>query len=184
MTALIVRRGRMVTEGVPMAHLQASVERAMKVQEVIVRALAGQLTWLQATDILGRSPAVSAACGGGSSTVAMTACSIVDGGPRRPSAPPSPRSSGCSRSTATATQAFNVRHFHQLDRRQHGVRRWRKACGSSQMRLGTAQTLMAAPQSLNEKLRTLQGRPVDTGEETAATPPTVSNPRPLQNCPV
>jgi hypothetical protein len=87
MTALIVRRGRMVTEGVPMAHLQASVERAMKVQEVIVRALAGQLTWLQATDILGRSPAVSAACGGGSSTVAMTACSIVDGGPRRPSAP-------------------------------------------------------------------------------------------------
>jgi hypothetical protein len=40
----------MGTEEVPMAY------RAMKVQEVIVRALAGQLTWLQAADILGRSP--------------------------------------------------------------------------------------------------------------------------------
>jgi transposase len=33
-----------------------ATERAMKVQEVILRALSGQLTWLQAADILGRSP--------------------------------------------------------------------------------------------------------------------------------
>jgi hypothetical protein len=39
-----------------MAYPEGVVERAMKVQEVIVRALAGQLTWLQAADILGRSP--------------------------------------------------------------------------------------------------------------------------------
>ena len=39
-----------------MAYPPGGVERAMKVQEVIVRALAGQLTWLQAADILGRSP--------------------------------------------------------------------------------------------------------------------------------
>src|SRR5260221_11207673 len=31
-------------------------ERAMKVQEVLVRALAGELTWIQAADILGMSP--------------------------------------------------------------------------------------------------------------------------------
>ena len=39
-----------------MAYPPGVVERAMKVQEVIVRALAGKLTWLQAADILGRSP--------------------------------------------------------------------------------------------------------------------------------
>src|SRR5688572_18066850 len=33
-----------------------AVERAMKVREVIVRAIAGEYTWLQAADILGMSP--------------------------------------------------------------------------------------------------------------------------------
>ena len=39
-----------------MPYCPAAVERAMKVHEVILRALSGQLTWLQAADILGRSP--------------------------------------------------------------------------------------------------------------------------------
>ncbi len=39
-----------------MALTREAVERAMKVQEVIVRGLSGQLTWLQVADILGRSP--------------------------------------------------------------------------------------------------------------------------------
>src|SRR5437667_7834277 len=39
-----------------MVYVAGAVERAMKVQEVILRALSGQLTWLQAADILGRSP--------------------------------------------------------------------------------------------------------------------------------
>src|SRR2546430_9341735 len=34
----------------------AAVERAMKRQEVIMRALSGTLTWLQAADILGVEP--------------------------------------------------------------------------------------------------------------------------------
>ncbi len=38
-----------------MAYARGVVERAMKVQEVILRALSGRLTWLQAADILGRS---------------------------------------------------------------------------------------------------------------------------------
>src|SRR5947208_8859651 len=46
----------MATEEVAMAYSLSAVERAMKVQEVIVRALDGKLTWLQAADILGRSP--------------------------------------------------------------------------------------------------------------------------------
>ena len=39
-----------------MAYPQSAVERAMKVQEGILRAIDGKLTWLQAADILGYSP--------------------------------------------------------------------------------------------------------------------------------
>jgi hypothetical protein len=39
-----------------MLYPEAAVERAMKQQEVICRALAGTLTWLQAADILGIDP--------------------------------------------------------------------------------------------------------------------------------
>ena len=39
-----------------MAYPVRAVERVMKVQDAILRAATGQLTWLQATDILGRSP--------------------------------------------------------------------------------------------------------------------------------
>src|SRR5574342_1285231 len=41
---------------VPMVFAAAAVERAMKIQEVILRALGGALTWLQAADILGLDP--------------------------------------------------------------------------------------------------------------------------------
>ena len=36
-----------------MAYSRGAVERAMKVQEVILRAIDGKLTWVQAADILG-----------------------------------------------------------------------------------------------------------------------------------
>ena len=39
-----------------MVLVAAAVERAMKRQEVIMRALSGALTWLQAADILGMEP--------------------------------------------------------------------------------------------------------------------------------
>ncbi len=47
MTAPSGCRGEMVTEEVTMAYAPGAVERAMKVQEVILRAFSGQLTWLQ-----------------------------------------------------------------------------------------------------------------------------------------
>src|SRR6266542_2285604 len=39
-----------------MLFAAAAVERAMKIQEVIMRALSGAITWLQAADILGLDP--------------------------------------------------------------------------------------------------------------------------------
>ncbi|PYM37685.1 MAG: hypothetical protein DME17_07000, partial [Candidatus Rokuibacteriota bacterium] len=39
-----------------MAYSLKAVEWAMRIQEVILRALSGQQTWLQAADVLGLSP--------------------------------------------------------------------------------------------------------------------------------
>lgn len=39
-----------------MVFAAAAVERAMKLQEVLMRALGGAITWLQAADILGLTP--------------------------------------------------------------------------------------------------------------------------------
>ena len=45
----------MAPKGDAMAYPLGAVERAMKVRDVILQALAGKLTWLQAGEILGRS---------------------------------------------------------------------------------------------------------------------------------
>jgi hypothetical protein len=112
----------MGTEEVPMAYLRAAVERAMKVQEVIVRALAGQLTWLQAADILGRSPR----------SIRRLRWKLerfgYDGLFDRRRQRPSPKRAPVAEVQRVLAlyrdryQGFNVRHFHQLARRQHGVR--------------------------------------------------------------
>jgi helix-turn-helix protein len=39
-----------------MAYTRAAVERAMKVQEAMLRALSGRQSWLQVADVLGVSP--------------------------------------------------------------------------------------------------------------------------------
>jgi Homeodomain-like domain len=112
----------MDTEEVSMAYPQGAVERAMKVQEVIVRALAGKLTWLQAADILGRSPR----------SVRRLRWRLqhfgYDGLFDRRRQTPSPKRAPVAEVQRVLTlyreryQGFNVRHFHQLARRQHGVR--------------------------------------------------------------
>ncbi len=104
-----------------MAYAPGAVERAMKAQEVIVRALAGTLTWIQAAEILGLS----------ARTVRRWRWrlehygyeGLVDRRRRVPSPKRAPvaevqRLLALSRDRY---QGFNVRHFHQLARRQHGV---------------------------------------------------------------
>src|SRR5262245_38191446 len=112
----------MGTEEVPMAYPRSAVERAMKVQEVIVRALAGKLTWLQAADILGRSPR----------SVRRLRWKLehegYDGLFDRRRRTPSPKRAPVAelehvlRLYRERYSGFNVRHFHQLARRHHGVR--------------------------------------------------------------
>src|SRR5215468_4841985 len=112
----------MDTEEMSMAYPPAAVERAMKVQEVIVRALAGQLTWLQAADIRGRSPR----------SIRRMRWRFehdgYDGLFDRRRRTPSPKRAPVAEVQRVLAlyrdryQGFNVRHFHQLARRQHGVR--------------------------------------------------------------
>jgi len=105
-----------------MVYPRSAVERAMKVQEVIVRALAGKLTWLQAAEILGRSPR----------SIRRLRWQLeqygYDGLFERRRQTPSPKRAPVAEVQHVLAlyrdryQGFNVRHFHQLARRQHGVR--------------------------------------------------------------
>jgi len=112
----------MAAEEVAMAYSLGAVERAMKVQEVILRAVDGKLTWLQAADILGRSPR----------SIRRLRWKLehfgYDGLFDRRRQTPSPKRAPLAEIQHLLAlyrdryQGFNVRHFHQLARRQHGVR--------------------------------------------------------------
>src|SRR5438552_16604980 len=98
----------------------AAVERAMKRQEVLMRALSGKLTWLQASDILGMEPRslrrwpARFEAGG--------AIALYD---RRQL--PSPRKAPAlevQRIVRLYRERFagwNVRHFYRFARRDHAV---------------------------------------------------------------
>jgi hypothetical protein len=105
-----------------MTYPCGAVERAMKVQEVILRALDGKLTWPQAADILGRSPR----------SIRRLRWQLehygYDGLFDRRRQRPSPKRAPVAEIQRLLAlyrdryQGFNVRHFHQLARREHGVR--------------------------------------------------------------
>jgi transposase len=104
-----------------MAYPTGAVERAMKVQEVILRALSGQLTWLQAADILGRSPR----------SIRRLRWRYehygYDGLLDRRRQTPSPKRAAVTEVERMLHlyrahyQGFNVRHFLRKARREHGV---------------------------------------------------------------
>ena len=105
-----------------MAYALGAVERAMKVQEVILRAIGGQLTWIQAAEILGCS----------ARTIRRLRLRLqrygYEGLFDRRRRLPSPKRAPVAevqRVLALYRDRYagcNVRHFHQLARRQHGVR--------------------------------------------------------------
>src|SRR5262250_829422 len=110
----------MATGEVAMAYAPGAVERAMKVQEVIVQAIAGKLTWIQAAEILG----------GSARTIRRYRWRLERDGydglfDRRRRLPSPKRASLAELQRVLALYRdryrFNVRHFHQLARREHGV---------------------------------------------------------------
>jgi hypothetical protein len=107
----------MATEAVAMAYPPGAVECAMKAHEVIMRALDGQLTWIQAAEILGRSPR----------SIRRLRWLLqhrgYDGLFDRRRRTPSPKRAPVAEVQRLLAlyrdlyQGFNVRHFHQLARR-------------------------------------------------------------------
>lgn len=105
-----------------MAYAPGAVERAMKAQEVILRAIDGQLTWIQAAEILGRSPR----------SIRRLRWRLehhgYDGLFDRRRRVPSPKCAPVAEVQRMLGlyrdryRGFNVRHFHQTARREHGVR--------------------------------------------------------------
>jgi len=94
-----------------MPYASAVVERTMKVQEVMLQALSGKLTWLQAEEILGWRPRTLRRWRLRYSTKATTGCGIGGGGSPRPAAPRWRRSPASCVCTANGTPASMRRTF-------------------------------------------------------------------------
>lgn len=99
----------------------SAVERAMKIQEVILRAMSGELSWLQAAHIMRMSPR----------TLRRWRWRMehdgYDGLLDRRTGRPSPRRAPVKeverilRLYRTKYAGFNVLHFHEIARREHEV---------------------------------------------------------------
>jgi transposase len=104
-----------------MAYPQAAWERAMTVQEVMLKALSGELHWFRAAEILGWSPRTLRRWRERFETHGHTG--LIDRRLLRPSArrvPPA-QVEQVLRLYRERYAGFNVRHFHQIARREHGV---------------------------------------------------------------
>jgi transposase len=104
-----------------MGYTQAAWERAMKIQEVILRALSGEIHWFQAAEILGVSTRTMRRYRWGLDKWGYEG--LFDRRHRRPSPRSVPvlevkRILGLYRERY---RGWNVRHFYQTLRRKHGV---------------------------------------------------------------
>lgn len=105
-----------------MAYPLAAMERAMTVRDVILQALAGKVSWIQAAEILGRSPRSIRRL-----RLKLERYGFDELYDRRRRTP-SPKRAPVAEVQRVLTlyreryQGFNVRHFHQIARREHAVR--------------------------------------------------------------
>src|SRR5215475_14141018 len=99
----------------------AAVERAMTYQQVIMRALAGTWTWLKAADVLGLHPRRLRRWRARYEQDPVLG--LLDRRRRRPSHRTAPRAEvqRVLQLYRGRYHGFNVRHFHHLARRDHGV---------------------------------------------------------------
>jgi transposase len=104
-----------------MTYPQAAWERAMTVQEVMLKALSGELHWFRAAEILGWSPRTLRRWRERFETHGHSG--LIDRRLLRPSkrrVPPK-QVEQVLRLYREQYAGFNVRHFHQIARREHGV---------------------------------------------------------------
>jgi transposase len=99
-----------------------AVERAMTIRDVLMRAISGQYNWVQAASILGMSPRTLRRWRWRMDHLGQTGLIDMRRGrpsPRKASRLEIQRIVGLYRERY---RGFNCRHFHELARREHGVR--------------------------------------------------------------
>jgi transposase len=104
-----------------MSYPDAAWERAMTVQEVLLKAISGELHWFRAADILGWSPRTLRRWR--ERYEAHGYAGLVDKRLQRPSihAAPPGEVERVLRLYRERYGGFNVRHFHEIVCREHGV---------------------------------------------------------------
>ena len=104
-----------------MAYPEAAWERTMRVQEVLLKALSGEVHWYRAAEILGWSPRTLRRWRERYETYGYSG--LLDKRLLRPSkrCVPPPVVEQVLRLYRERYAGFNVRHFHQIARREHGV---------------------------------------------------------------
>ena len=105
-----------------MLYRPAAVERAMRVQEVILRAMSGEMTWIAAAEVLGMSPRSLRRWRERYESHGYDG--LLDRRRRIPSARRAPMAEveKVLRLYRDRYGGFNVRHFHQIATREHGVK--------------------------------------------------------------
>jgi transposase len=104
-----------------MLYGPSAVERAMRMQEVILRVYSGELSWIQAADILRLSPRTLRRWRWRYEQIGY------DGLLDRRTGRPSPRRAPVAQVQTVVRlyretyRGFNVRHYHGIVRREHGV---------------------------------------------------------------
>jgi len=103
------------------AYSPTAKERAMKMREVLLEALAGKLSWIQAADVLGLSPRTVRRWREKFEESGIDG--LYDGRRRSPSdrAVPARELHKWLRLYRERYAGYNVRHFHSLARRKHGL---------------------------------------------------------------
>jgi transposase len=104
-----------------MAYSPAAVERAMTIHQAILHALHGRQTWLQVADVLGLSPRTVRRWRWKFERDGVKG--LLDRRRQLPSARrvPVAELQRVLRLYRERYHGFNVRHFHQLARREHAV---------------------------------------------------------------
>ena len=104
-----------------MTYPDAAWERAMTVQEVMLKALSGEIHWFRAADILGFSPRTLRRWRERYEKHGYVG--LVDKRRHSPSVRrvAAPEVERLLRLYRERYRGFNVRHFHQIARREHGV---------------------------------------------------------------
>jgi hypothetical protein len=104
-----------------MTYAVIAVERAMKLQEVMLRAMSGELSWLQAADMLGMHPRSLRRWRARQQRVGYDG--LLDRRRQRPSPRLAPfdEVERILRLYRDRYRGFNVRHFHQLLRRDEAT---------------------------------------------------------------